>query len=181
MTPRIPLSALVAGAALLLPVAACSKDERISALEERVQKLEGEVRTLQSAAAPPSASASPAPDPKATCAKAKVAAHDAWESAEAGPKKQLEKARAAHSAAESNCTPSYATHCVTARLAAEKPVRAANARLATVVAAKKATSSGALKLRDAARAVKDDPDDPAIAAAKKASDQAFDACKTVDP
>jgi len=136
----------------------CS-DARTQSLEARVSKLEAEVASIKEQVGRPLTSAS-APDPKIACSKAKVAAYDAWS--------PLAKAASQAGAAAS----------------ANREHDVANAYLLKAAAysrAMDATTKGALKMRDAARAVPDDASKPQIAIAKAASEAAFEACKDLEP
>jgi hypothetical protein len=152
------LFAAVAGAACI-SLAGCS-DRRTEQLEARVAKLEADVAEVRQTAA--TIQSAHAADPKRECSRAKVACAEAWD-------KALPGAEAAMKAAGQHDT--------------GRVYQGWNEpwRLSTVKDAKDACSKGAIKTRDAAKAVKDDPKNEFIAPAKAASEAAFQACKDLEP
>jgi hypothetical protein len=147
-------------------------ERRTAALEIRVAKIENE-RRLDAAK----------PNPAENCAKAKVAAHDAWERplAISSLRSKQARERAAATYNRSITTHPVDVSLLDASIAANQAVAQAAQTNASILGAQQASSGGALKFRDAVQKVKDDSTNPEIATARAASGLAFDACKDLEP
>ncbi len=136
------------------------------------------------------------------CSQARVIAHDAWEKAEKTQRTTLGTARAkAQAAGKALAAKSDRMNeeirngadmddaSARFRTSAENrnytkavaELESSEAALKLILDAKKASGDGALKFRDAARAVRDNPSNPGVADAKRTTEAAFEACKVIAP
>lgn len=191
------MRALIVGIVVL--TTACSPENRRSEEDvRRIAELEAEVKYLRESADSAAPAPSPARDPApaaTNCARARVEAHDAWARAEIVAKADLDAAVRAVRKAEGPFLAAWDRNRESGggveemRASREKQAldvvsavaNSAGWLLNRIVAAKRATSEGALKLRDAARAVGRNKRDTRLAEAEAASEAAFNACKDVAP
>jgi serine/threonine-protein kinase len=171
--PAVATGGGILGAVLVgLAVRGCRSGDRVGELEHRVTRIEDllgieEAGAAADAVAAPDAASRDAAisaDRSGPCALAKVASYLAWQEA-------LVKAKASASSAEGSCasiwSESQRNGCY---YAARSNVRATQA-------ARDAVIPGGAAAHDAAKNVKDDPKNDAIAHARSASDAAFSACE----
>jgi hypothetical protein len=150
----------------------CRSGERLQDLDQRMTRIEGALGLGDGEAPPsadlPSAGAAPSEEVNAACAVAKVAAYQAWQEA-------LTKAKALAAPAQASCADAWGDRKRQAcYYAASAGVRATQAARDTVI-----PGDGAA--REAAKNVKDDPRNDAIARARAASDKAFADCHEETP
>jgi serine/threonine-protein kinase len=176
-TPPVRLVALALacalGGSLVVGLVARGCRARQPNLEERVARIEDMLGLADAGAAPPPSVATASADGavlavsadehSAPCAIAKIAGYQAWQDA-------LSKAKLNARPAEAAC----------ADIWNEKRKQgcfyAAMAETRTTQAARDAIIAGGAAARDAVKAVKDDPKNDAIAAARTASEVAFSTC-----
>lgn len=133
-------------------------DERLSKLEGRLSKLKASVSLMKANQAKAQAHKA-SPDPMVACSRAKVAAHDAWKVC---LDSALKRARGCRGGGQDSNYPECG-------------------RMFKIKRAFNATAEGALKLRDAAHAVRTRPNNEDVARAKELSEIAFEACRDVAP
>lgn len=179
-----------------LPVAilgACTSGSgRIDEHEARIKELEAKVRSLEERTAPPSSASTGAASDVESCAQARVRAHDAWEKTEPNARAAVTAANAHWIATQETSRKALETARVGETNANFMQAEADNSQavvrlkqsegqLKQIIAAKTSSGEGALKFHDAARAVRDDSNNPNIALAKQSTETAFELCKTIAP
>lgn len=160
-TRSAPLVVVLGASATVTGAASGCSDERVQKLDTRVTKLETEVASMKEMLTrpPPSVSTS---DPRAACSRAKVACVDGWDKALPGAEAARNRAGVGwHDKSHGWNSPELYNLPKAAREAC--------------------STKGAIRIRDAGRAVKAAEDRPEIAVAKQASEAAFEACKDVEP